>query len=100
MTQLDQALPAKARRTGRDRATGWRDALIERQAETWAAVREVGSQPRTHLSDKATYVLGDAIQWLAELPPMRRLATAPDFDAALRALVEQGASEKGAACAG
>lgn len=69
MTQLDQALPAKARRTGRDRATGWRDALIERQAETWAAVREVGAQPRTHLSDKATYVLGDTIQWLAELPP-------------------------------
>ena len=68
MTQLDLGLPAKARRTGRDRATGWRDALIERQAETWAAVREVGSQPRTHLSDKATYVLGDAIQWLAELP--------------------------------
>ena len=66
MTQLDQALPAKARRTGRDRATGWRDALIERQAETWAAVREVGAQPRTHLSDKATYVLGDTIQWLAE----------------------------------
>ena len=69
MTQLDLGLPAKARRTGRDRATGWRDALIERQAETWAAVREVGAQPRTHLSDKATYVLGDAIQWLAELPP-------------------------------
>ena len=43
MTQLDQALPAKARRTGRDRATGWRDALIERQAETWAAVREDGA---------------------------------------------------------
>ena len=69
MTQLDQALPAKARRTGRDRATGWRDALIERQAETWAAVREVGAQPRTHLSDRATYVLGDTIQWLTELPP-------------------------------
>ena len=69
MTQLDLGLPAKARRTGRDRATGWRDALIERQAETWAAVREVGAQPRTHLSDRATYVLGDTIQWLAELPP-------------------------------
>lgn len=69
MTQLDLGLPAKARRTGRDRATGWRDALLERQAEAWGAVREVGAQPRTHLSDKATYVLGDAIQWLAELPP-------------------------------
>lgn len=69
MAQLDQVLPAKACRTGRDSATGWRDALIERQAETWAAVREVGAQPRTHLSDRATYVLGDTIQWLAELPP-------------------------------
>lgn len=68
MTQLNQELPARARRKGRERAPSWRDALIEHQIEKWAEVREIGAQPRTHLSDKATYVLGDAIQWLAELP--------------------------------
>ena len=68
MTQLNQELPARARRKGHERAPSWRDALIEHQIEKWAEVREIGAQPRTHLSDKATYVLGDAIQWLAELP--------------------------------
>lgn len=69
MTQLNQVLPAKARLTGRDHVPSWRDALIDHQIEKWAEVREVGVQPRTHLSDNATYVLGDAIQWLAEVPP-------------------------------
>jgi DNA modification methylase len=37
-------------------------------ANSWTRVRESGDQPREHLSAGATYVLGDAIQWLAELP--------------------------------
>lgn len=68
MTQLNLELPARALRKGRERAPSWRDALIEHQIKKWEEVREIGAQPRTHLSDKATYVLGDAIQWLAELP--------------------------------
>jgi site-specific DNA-methyltransferase (adenine-specific) len=37
--------------------------------EAWAKLRELGDQPRQHLSARATIVLADAIQWLAELPP-------------------------------
>lgn len=68
MNQLNQDLPAKARSKGRERAPSWRGVLIQHQIEKWAEIRELGPQPRSHLSDKATYVLGDAIQWLAELP--------------------------------
>lgn len=46
----------------------WRKVLIEHQNELWNSVRNVGGQPRNHLSERATYVLADAIQWLAELP--------------------------------
>lgn len=69
MTQLDRMAPETARRTSRERAPAWRDTLIERQVELWAAVRDTGTQPRTDLSERATYILGDAVQWLAELPP-------------------------------
>lgn len=53
----------------RNRGDSWRTSLIERQAEAIQQVREHGDQRREHLSDRATYVLADAIQWLAELPP-------------------------------
>jgi len=50
------------------RRSSWRKDLLERQTALWDAVRETGEQRRTHLSGSATYILGDAIQWLAELP--------------------------------
>jgi DNA modification methylase len=46
----------------------WRAVLVERQNELWLRVREHGEQRRQHLSERATAILGDAIQWLAELP--------------------------------
>lgn len=46
----------------------WREALMEHQCQHWELARQFGSQPRTHLSDHATYVLGDTLEWLAELP--------------------------------
>ena len=64
--------------------------LIRRETDTGLLV----------ICDTRLTQMGYGRRLLAALPPMRRLATAPDFDAALRALVEQGASEKGAACAG
>ena len=68
MTQLRQELPAMAQHKIRECAPSWRDALIEHQIEKWAEIREIGPQPRTHLSEKATYVLSDAIEWLSGLP--------------------------------
>lgn len=52
----------------RGRVPAWRVALVERRQDLWQRVREHGDQRREHLSERATYVLGDAIQWLAELP--------------------------------
>jgi DNA modification methylase len=52
----------------RGRVPAWRVALDERRHDLWQRVREHGDHRREHLSDRATYVLGDAIQWLAELP--------------------------------
>ncbi len=55
-------------RTPREHTNTWRGILLEQQAETWNRVREHGDQRREHLSARTTYILADAIQWLAELP--------------------------------
>lgn len=68
MSQQNRTAPANARRA-KGRSPSWRESLIDQQAELWEAVREIGEQPRTNLSDRATYILADTIQWLAELPP-------------------------------
>lgn len=67
MSQLESTAPAAGRRS-RERAPNWRQVLVERQDEQWEIVRDTGAQPRTNLSTHATYVLGEAIQWLTELP--------------------------------
>lgn len=56
------------RRRTSARPAGWRTALEERVTATWEDIRELGEQRRVHLSDRATYVLDDAIHFLAELP--------------------------------
>lgn len=49
-------------------ARGWESALRDRHNKQWTRIREHGEQCRAHLSERATYVLADAMQWLAELP--------------------------------
>lgn len=56
--------PAFARPGEKD----WMTSLRFREAELWGNVRFHGSQRRKHLSEKATYVLADAINWLSDLP--------------------------------
>ena len=56
-------------KTTRKRAPSWRETLIEKQDAQWARVRNWGEQPRVDLSNGATYILSDSIQWLADLPP-------------------------------
>jgi DNA modification methylase len=51
-----------------ERVPSWRDRLRENEFATWEKVRYFGDQRRHHLSERATYVLDDAIHWLAELP--------------------------------
>ena len=47
----------------------WLETLLETQAHNWNVLRKMGGQPRQHLSSRVTYILDDAIRWLAELPP-------------------------------
>ncbi len=49
--------------------TAWKTALLESQNKLWRKLRRIGDEPRKDLSENATYIFGDAIKWLAELPP-------------------------------
>lgn len=64
MTQLQSATLAPQPPT-----PAWRESLLDQQRLLWARTRQHGEQQREHLSERATYILADAIQWLAELPP-------------------------------
>jgi DNA modification methylase len=46
----------------------WLCTLRERERACWTTVRNLGTQTRHHFTDCATYVLADALKWLAELP--------------------------------
>ncbi len=46
----------------------WLAALRRRDETLWVSVRDLGTQQRCHLSDRATYVHSDALQWLSALP--------------------------------
>ena len=45
------------------------DRLTQHNDENWHRLREQGDQIRFHLSERATYVLDDAVHFLSELPP-------------------------------
>lgn len=47
----------------------WKARLSDASDELWATVRHHGNQRRTHFSDATTYILGDTINWLSDLPP-------------------------------
>lgn len=47
---------------------GWRERLVEAQAQRWAMLRALGGQERFHLSGRATYIHAEALAWMAALP--------------------------------
>ncbi len=51
------------------RSRAWHDLLCDQEARSWQLVRNLGEQRRQHLSDRATYVLDDAMHWLGSIPP-------------------------------
>jgi DNA modification methylase len=59
----------------------WMTALRLGEAERWARIRQHGEQRREHLSDRATYILGDTINWLSDLPPnsIHAIVTDPPY---------------------
>ncbi len=46
----------------------WMSTLRRREEAIWATVRDIGTQPRKHLSERATYIRSDVLKWLADLP--------------------------------
>ncbi|MGH6742724.1 MAG: hypothetical protein ACREDY_27445, partial [Bradyrhizobium sp.] len=50
------------------RVAGWHERLIETEQSNWELLREIGEQPRHHLSESATYILGEALQLLCMVP--------------------------------
>jgi site-specific DNA-methyltransferase (adenine-specific) len=46
----------------------WLQELRQRQETSWTTIRDLGQQTRHHLSEQITYVLSDALQWIAGLP--------------------------------
>jgi site-specific DNA-methyltransferase (adenine-specific) len=77
MTSSDLTLPHLAH-DWRPRLGGFRAGLEDAVREAWPKLRELGDQPRRHLSGRATIVLAEAIQWLAELPPCSLHAVVTD----------------------
>ncbi len=59
----------------------WIIGLRQKEAVQWATIRQHGEQSRHHLSDRATYILGDAIKWVAALPPnsIHAIVTDPPY---------------------
>lgn len=48
--------------------SSWLDDLKGLEESNFQILRNIGGQPRHHLSDLTTYVLSDVLKWLAELP--------------------------------
>ena len=76
---LTAAVPQETRPTGR--AAAWLERLQDNAAETWARLAVHGDQLRSRLSNRAVYVLDDAIHWLSEAPPhsIHAIVTDPPY---------------------
>lgn len=46
----------------------WKHELRRREEAMWSRVRKLGTRPRHHLSDRATYIHSDVFKWVADLP--------------------------------
>lgn len=59
----------------------WMTGLRQQEAEMWAKVRQHGDQRREHFSTRTTYILGDTINWISDLPPnsIHAIVTDPPY---------------------
>jgi DNA modification methylase len=80
---LDIASVIRGREVARFRTAepDWLQRLWEQDDAQWQVLRHLGGQTRHHLSDSATYILGDALDFLADLPPdsLHAIVTDPPF---------------------
>jgi DNA modification methylase len=77
--QMELALGGAVRRFGQ--LPSWGDSLRDRELRRWDLVRELGEQRRHHLSERATYILSDAIDWLRLVPSdsLHAIVTDPPY---------------------
>jgi site-specific DNA-methyltransferase (adenine-specific) len=68
LTKLASAAKAETSRCLR-KEPRWKAVLRQRELELWARVRRHGDQHRDDLSDRATYICSDTVNWLSELQP-------------------------------
>src|SRR5580692_8445241 len=80
---LDIASVIRTREVARFRIAepDWLQRLREQDEAQWRVLRSVGGQTRHHLSDSVTYILGDALDFLTDLPPdsLHAIVTDPPF---------------------
>ena len=82
MTSIDQARATdSARHKAPASRDNWQTELQDDVARQWERLREQGDQIRYHLSERATYILDDAIHFLSELPPasIHAIVTDPPY---------------------
>lgn len=58
----------RRRHSKKPAAPAWMSRLEDAATATWQELRQHGEQPRSHLSERATLVLDDAVRWLAHVP--------------------------------
>src|SRR5262245_44190818 len=71
-------LSVREEQTSNLRSSGWRNRLHDLAAQNWDIVREIGNQPRCHLSPTATYIMDDALRFLSSLPACSLSAVVTD----------------------
>jgi site-specific DNA-methyltransferase (adenine-specific) len=65
---IQMPLPALLQTLHSTGGPSWLRDLKLRDEVLWDAVRTRGTQPRHHLSERATYIHSDVFKWLADLP--------------------------------
>lgn len=63
-----ESLPAKSLQVKKSAKLQWMKKLTREIDGSWQDLRSFGDQPRKHLSSNISYILGDAIKWMAEIP--------------------------------
>jgi site-specific DNA-methyltransferase (adenine-specific) len=65
---IQVSLPIPTQTSAENKAPVWMRELMMREERLWQMVRTHGPQNRHHLSELTTYIHGDALKWVENLP--------------------------------
>ena len=63
-----ESMAVARQRAEGDEKEGWKKKLQRKELHLFRSLRNTGDGPRKNLSNRATYIVSDAIKWLAEIP--------------------------------